>query len=206
MYEKPGGQLIYALSPSDIESKIKPDAYIYGTLIDSLKTDYYSIQKIADPKGPVLYQATKDAGVSIPSFIEGDDLKEYQVIDASRFRYDKNKNWENLQDQKIPLKGPLFLEENGFYSGAGDGFIKLLSLDPITLLHLQLALKKILPVLFYGTVGTTFEWEGERKETKKIFRFFHRSDKLRSHDGILRPSKRKGKGSASRRCLFSSQR
>jgi len=171
VYERSGGQLIYALSVSDIESKVKPETIIYGSLIDSSRTDFYSIQKIADPQGTILYQATKEVTVSIPSFIEGNDLNQYQVVDASRFRYDKNKDWEDLQDKKVVLKGTLFLEEDGFFLGAGDGFIKLLSPDPITLLHLQVALKKSLPVSLYGMVGTTFEWEGERKETKKMFRF-----------------------------------
>jgi hypothetical protein len=169
-FEQPDGQLVYALAPDDVEMKLKPENLIFGGLIDSLRSDFYSIRKIQDPQGIILYQAHPEVIVSIPDFKERQELNEYKLLDTSTFRHDRKTGWEKYRDQKVILKGDLLEEEDGFYLAAGDGYIKITTANSFILLNLQLALKKGQPVTVYGTVGATYDWKEIRKESRKMFR------------------------------------
>jgi hypothetical protein len=170
-FETPDGSLVYALAPDDIESKIKPQNLIYGGLIDTTKSNYYAIKRIEGSGGLVLYQAPPEAIFSIPDVLTGEELAEYQFVDASSFRYDRKRDWEKFRDQKVKLQGDLLGEEDGFYLQAGDGYIKIGTANTFALINLQIALLKGQPVTLYGTVSATYDWQEVRKESKKMFRF-----------------------------------
>jgi hypothetical protein len=134
-----------------------------------LRTDFYALQEITDAMGSTIYKAKEGAVYTIPSYLEGAALDPYTAVDAEAFQHDRKKGWEDLQGQKVKLKGFVIKTSDGFYLEAGDGSIKLEGQDPFLLLNLSLALKKRFQVTVYGTVGETFDWKTIRKDTQKMF-------------------------------------
>jgi hypothetical protein len=171
VFETEEGSLVYGLTPDDVENRFKQENVFFGGLIDTSRTDFYVIRKIENSDGIVLYQAPPEAIVEIPDYLSAEALQEYQSVDASKFRYDRKKDWEGYRDQKVKLQGELLEEEDGFYLQAGDGYIKITTANTFVLLNLQIALQKSQPVTLYGTVGATYDWQEIRKETKQMFRF-----------------------------------
>jgi|GEM_PF-2202927 len=171
VFESPSGSLVYALTPDEVENRITPENVFYGGLIDTSRTDFYVIKKIENSEGIVLYQAPPEAVLEIPAYLSGEALQEYQTVDASKFRYDRKKDWEQYRDQKVRLQGELLEEEDGFYLQAGDGYVKISTANTFVLLNLQVAMIKGRPVTLYGTVSATYDWQEVRKETKQMFRF-----------------------------------
>lgn len=170
-FEKMDGSIQYALADGEIGDKIKPGVQIYGDLIDSSRAGFYVVHRLTDSEGTLLYQAAEGTSVSIPSFITGQDLTKYRAVDAGDFRYDKKKGWEDLQGEPVILQGALQIEPDGYYLKVSDGFIKLATTDPYTLLNLEIAQTKGKAVTIYGTIGDTFDWKTARKETRKMFQF-----------------------------------
>lgn len=170
-FEKMDGSIVYALSDATLENILEARVLVYGDLIDSSRADFYAAHKLTSPDGVILYQAAEGTVISIPSFVEDQELAKYQAIDAGAFRYDRKKDWEGFQGEPVALKGSLKVEADGLYLEAGDGLIKLVTRDSFTLLNLEVAQKKAKPVTLYGTIGETFDWKTERKQTHKMFRF-----------------------------------
>jgi len=168
-FEKLDGSMVYILANTEISDRMKADVQVYGDLIDSSRTDFYTVHKLVDQEGTVLYQADEGASVSIPSFIEGQDLAKYRAVDAGDFQYDRKTGWEKLQGESVTLQGALQEEPDGYYLKVSDGLIKLETTDPFTLLNLQIAQKKGKAITVYGTIGETFDWKTVRKETRKMF-------------------------------------
>jgi len=171
VFETAEGSLVYAITPDDVENRFEPKNVFFGGLIDTSRTDFYAIRKIENTEGLILYQAPPEAVVAIPDYPAGELLQEYQSINASTFRYDRKKDWEQYRDQKVRLQGELLEEEDGYYLQAGDGYIKIATADTFTLLNLQIAMIKGRPVTLYGTVSATYDWQEVRKDEKKMFRF-----------------------------------
>ena len=171
VFETPTGSLVYSLTPDDVETRIKPENVFYGGLIDTSRTDFYVIRKVENTEGIVLYQAPPEAIVEIPEYLSGEALLGYESVDASKWRYDRKRDWEKYRDQKVRLKGELLEEEDGFYLQVGDGYVKISTANTFVLLNLQIAMLKGKPVTLYGTVSATYDWEEIRKETKQMFRF-----------------------------------
>jgi len=171
VFESPSGSLAYSLTPDDVENRIKPENIFYGGLIDTSRTDFYMIRKVENSEGIILYQAPPEAIVEIPGYVTDEALTEYESVDASKFRYDRKKDWEQYRDQKVRLQGELLEEEDGFYLQAGDGYIKISTANTFVLLNLQVAMLKGRPVTLYGTVSATYDWQEVRKDTKQMFRY-----------------------------------
>jgi hypothetical protein len=170
-FEKMDGSIVYILADADIGNKLKADVRIYGALIDSTRTDFYAVDKLEDAEGQVIHGAMEGATFSIPSFAESQDLAKHQMVETENFQYDRKRGWEELQGEPVVLKGSLKTEADGFYLEAGDGLIKLMTTDPLTLLNLQIAQKKTKAVTLYGTIGETFDWKTVRQDTHKMFQF-----------------------------------
>jgi len=170
-FEQMDGSIVYALADTKIEDKVKAGVLVYGDLIDTSRADFYAVHKLTNADGLTLYEALEGRIVSIPSFAEGQDLNRYRAIDAGKFRHDRKRDWESLQGEQVALKGTLQKEPDGFYLLAGDGLIRLLTIDQFTLLNLQIAQEKGETVTLYGTIGETFDWKTIRQETRKMFRF-----------------------------------
>lgn len=170
-FEKTDGSIQYVLAGADISDKVKEGVQVYGDLIDSSRAGYYVVRKLTDSEGTVLYQAPEGTSVSIPSFIEGQDLAKYRALDAGDFQYDRKKGWEEFQGEQVILQGALQTEPDGDYLKVSDGLIKLITTDPFTLLNLEIAESKGKAVNVYGTIGDTFDWKTVRKETHKMFQF-----------------------------------
>jgi len=171
VFETEAGSLVYGLTPDEVETRFKPENVFYGGLIDTSRTDFYAIRKIENSEGIVLYQAPPEAVIEIPEYLTGEALQEYESVDAGNFRHDRKKDWEQYRDQKVALQGELLEEEDGFYLQAGDGYIKITTANTFVLLNLQVAMLKAKPVILYGTVGATYDWQEIRKESKQMFRF-----------------------------------
>jgi hypothetical protein len=171
VFERPEGSLGYAITPDEVETRFKPENVFFGNLIDTSRTDFYAIKKIENSEGMVLYQAPPEAIVSIPDYRTGEELAQYEPVDASSFRYDRKRDWEGYREQKVRLQGELLEEEDGFYLAANDGYIKIGTANTFVLLNLQVAMLKGRPVTLYGTVSATYDWQEVRKEEKKMFRF-----------------------------------
>ncbi len=171
VYEKVDGSIVYALASADIDDKMNSQVLIYGDQVDSSRFDFYAIRGINDQQGSVLYQAFEGSDVSLPTFLEGQELAKFRLIDTKNFRHDRKKDWEDLEGELVALKGQLQREPDGYYLKAGDGLVQLTSTSQFMLLNIQIAQEKGKPVTLYGTVGETFDWTTVRKESRKMFRF-----------------------------------